>query len=129
MSSKQELLSCPCCESGALDYSADETNPKPSDYIMCNGPSGCWLMIYRVDTQDFDLAGAWNRRPKRAEQEPLILKLAEHRIALLPEYEGEWHAELYGDQEVPICAAEGATPADAINEVVAKAMAAQGGDA
>ncbi|MDH1063465.1 hypothetical protein [Pseudomonas sp. GD03985] len=60
-----------------------------------------------------------------APQDALILKLAEHRIALSPEYEGQWHAELYGDQEVPICTAEGATPAEAINVVVAKALRAK----
>ncbi|HEK0170745.1 TPA: hypothetical protein SMW16_000898 [Pseudomonas aeruginosa] len=39
--------------------------------------------------------------------------VATNRIALTPEYEGQWHADLYLDREIPLAKAEGATPAEA----------------
>lgn len=44
-----------------------------------------------------------------------VLELVtENRIALTPEYEGQWHADLYLDQEAPLAKAEGRTPIEAI---------------
>ncbi|HCI1689744.1 TPA: hypothetical protein NOE04_006531 [Pseudomonas aeruginosa] len=40
--------------------------------------------------------------------------VATNRIALTPEYEGQWHADLYLDREIPLAKADGATPADAV---------------
>ncbi|HCT4372275.1 TPA: hypothetical protein OTX76_000947 [Pseudomonas aeruginosa] len=40
--------------------------------------------------------------------------VATNRIALTPEYEGQWHADLYLDREAPLAKAEGATPAEAV---------------
>ncbi len=40
--------------------------------------------------------------------------VATDRIALTPEYEGQWHADLYLDREIPLAKAEGATPAEAV---------------
>ncbi|HGE2070754.1 LysM peptidoglycan-binding domain-containing protein [Pseudomonas aeruginosa] len=40
--------------------------------------------------------------------------VATNRIALTPEYEGKWHADLYLDREIPLAKAEGATPAEAV---------------
>lgn len=40
--------------------------------------------------------------------------VATNRIALTPEYEGRWHADLYLDREIPLAKAEGATPAEAV---------------
>ncbi|WP_194939242.1 hypothetical protein [Pseudomonas aeruginosa] len=40
--------------------------------------------------------------------------VATNRIALTPEYEGQWHADLYLDLEIPLAMAEGATPAEAV---------------
>ncbi|WCY71073.1 hypothetical protein ACT52V_07465 [Pseudomonas aeruginosa] len=40
--------------------------------------------------------------------------VATNRIALTPEYEGQWHADLYLDREIPLAKAEGATPAEAV---------------
>ncbi|MGU0648890.1 hypothetical protein ACSEU7_27130 [Pseudomonas aeruginosa] len=40
--------------------------------------------------------------------------VATNRIALTPEYEGQWHADLYLDREMPLAKAEGATPAEAV---------------
>lgn len=71
----RELLPCPCCDSAELDYAANESSPKLSDYIMCNGQDGCGLMISREDTPNGDLLAAWNKRPTRpaqTEQQPLI---------------------------------------------------------
>lgn len=49
--------------------------------------------------------------------------LKRHRIALTPEYEGRWHADLYGSFEKPVYSAEGDTPEDAVNAVVRAALA------
>ncbi len=40
--------------------------------------------------------------------------VATNRIALTPEYEGQWHADFYLDREIPLAKAEGATPAEAV---------------
>ncbi|MFU5343124.1 hypothetical protein ACM7W1_16250 [Pseudomonas aeruginosa] len=40
--------------------------------------------------------------------------VATNRIALTPEYEGQWHADLYLDREIPLAKADGATPAEAV---------------
>ncbi|WP_205577604.1 hypothetical protein [Pseudomonas aeruginosa] len=40
--------------------------------------------------------------------------VATNRIALTPEYEGQWHADLYLDREIPLAKAEGASPAEAV---------------
>ena len=64
----RELLPCPCCDSAELDYAANESSPKLSDYIMCNGQDGCGLMISREDTPNGDLLAAWNKRPTRPAQ-------------------------------------------------------------
>ncbi|HGE2125604.1 hypothetical protein [Pseudomonas aeruginosa] len=40
--------------------------------------------------------------------------VATNRIALTPEYEGQWHADLYLDREIPLAKVEGATPAEAV---------------
>ncbi|MDK8375972.1 hypothetical protein ACEOSW_16975 [Pseudomonas aeruginosa] len=40
--------------------------------------------------------------------------VATNRIALAPEYEGQWHADLYLDREIPLAKSEGATPAEAV---------------
>ncbi|MGU1507408.1 hypothetical protein ACSERE_09745 [Pseudomonas aeruginosa] len=40
--------------------------------------------------------------------------VATNRIALTPEYECQWHADLYLDREIPLAKAEGATPAEAV---------------
>ncbi|MBG4503291.1 hypothetical protein GHU16_03830 [Pseudomonas aeruginosa] len=40
--------------------------------------------------------------------------VATNRIALTPEYEGQWHADRYLDREIPLAKVEGATPAEAV---------------
>ncbi|AZD07504.1 hypothetical protein C4K26_2101 [Pseudomonas chlororaphis] len=42
---------------------------------------------------------------------PLIEK---HRICVTPEYEGQWHADLFRDDEEPLMSVEGATPLIAV---------------
>lgn len=44
--------------------------------------------------------------------------LSKHRIALTPEYEGCWHAQLFADQPAPIAEAEGDTPELAVEAVL-----------
>jgi len=57
------------------------------------------------------------------DQSGLVEALKKHRIALTPEYEGQWHAELYASFEAPLFTAEGDTPEDAVEAVVRKAQA------
>ncbi|RLM12583.1 hypothetical protein BIY27_11520 [Gibbsiella quercinecans] len=40
--------------------------------------------------------------------------MMKHRIAVTPEYEGRWHADVYGDEPEPIGSSEAATPTDAV---------------
>jgi len=46
---------------------------------------------------------------------PLIEK---HRICLMPEYEGQWRADLFRDDEEPLHSAEGSTPLIAVCRAV-----------
>lgn len=75
---------------------------------------------------NYDMAVGRIRRavsaPQR-EQSGLVEALKKHRIALTPEYEGQWHAELYASFEAPLFTAEGDTPEDAVEAVVRKAQA------
>lgn len=48
----------------------------------------------------------------------VLEKIERYRIALTPEYEGQWHADLYGDVEVPICSATGASVVDVVLMIV-----------
>lgn len=57
------------------------------------------------------------------DQSGLVEALKKRRIALTPEYEGQWHAELYASFEAPLFTAEGDTPEDAVEAVVRKAQA------
>lgn len=53
------------------------------------------------------------------EQKPMADLIREHRIAITPEHEGQWHADLYGSEAEPLARAEGATPEAAVAAVVA----------
>lgn len=53
------------------------------------------------------------------ELEQLSSLLRQHRIAVTPEHEGQWHADLYADQAEPVVRAEGDTPEAAVAAVVA----------
>lgn len=44
--------------------------------------------------------------------------LQQYRIALTPEYEGQWHAELFGEESEPIATGEGATPEQAARQAI-----------
>lgn len=55
--------------------------------------------------------------------------MREHRIAVTPEYEGQWHADLYGHESEPLARAGVDTPEAAVHAVIAAHSAqAQGGD-
>lgn len=45
--------------------------------------------------------------------------MREHRIAVTPEHEGQWHADLYGHEAEPLIRAEGDTPELAVRAAVA----------
>lgn len=53
------------------------------------------------------------------EQKPMAELISQHRIAITPEHEGQWHADLYGSEAEPLARAEGATPEAAVAAVVA----------
>ncbi len=46
----------------------------------------------------------------------LIKLIEERRIALIPEYDGGWHAEVYGDEDVVQYKGYGATIDEAITD-------------
>lgn len=53
--------------------------------------------------------------------------MREHRIAVTPEHEGQWHAALYGHEAEPLARAEGDKPEAAVDAVIATYRAQQGG--
>lgn len=54
--------------------------------------------------------------------------MREHRIAVTPEHEGQWHADLYGHEAEPLISAEGETPEQAVHAVMAMLKASHGAD-
>lgn len=54
--------------------------------------------------------------------------MREHRIAVTPEHEGQWHADLYGDESEYLARAEADTPEAAVHAVLAAHRAQQGGE-
>jgi hypothetical protein len=52
------------------------------------------------------------------QQKPMAELIRQHRIAVTPEHEGQWHADLYGSEAEPLARAEGATPEAAVAAVV-----------
>lgn len=44
--------------------------------------------------------------------------LMQHRIAVVPEYEGQWHADLYGEEAEVTHTATGDTPMAAVLAVI-----------
>lgn len=57
------------------------------------------------------------RREYAPQHMPELMR--EHRIAVTPEHEGQWHADLYGHEAEPIARAEGDSPEQAVRAVVA----------
>lgn len=47
--------------------------------------------------------------------------IKQHRVAVIPEYEGQWHAEYYGDSEKPQTTGQGSTPDEAVRDALKKA--------
>lgn len=45
-------------------------------------------------------------------------KLCRYRIALIPQYEGGWQADMYGEHEYVIHAATGLNPQEAVDKVI-----------
>jgi GNAT superfamily N-acetyltransferase len=59
------------------------------------------------------------------EQKSMVELIRQHRIAVTPEHEGQWHADLYGSEAEPLARAEGATPEAAVAAVVALYLSLQ----
>lgn len=54
-----------------------------------------------------------------------IDSLCRYRIALIPQYEGGWQADMYGEHEYVIHAATGYTPQEAVEKVIALKRASE----
>jgi hypothetical protein len=54
-------------------------------------------------------------------------QIIKHRIAITPEYEGGWLAEIYGDEEAPTARGEGKTPSEAVSMALKHTPASQKG--
>lgn len=47
-----------------------------------------------------------------------IDQLCKYRIALIPQYEGGWQADMYGENEYVIHGATGLNPQEAVDKVI-----------
>lgn len=54
---------------------------------------------------------------KLQEVEEMFAKMARGRIALIPEYEGGWRAEAYGEDSSPVQVVYGMTPTEALGKI------------
>ncbi|WP_322979174.1 hypothetical protein [Pseudomonas sp. C11] len=62
---------------------------------------------------------AAHRSGLEPDQQSMSELIRRYRIAITPEHEGQWHADLYGSEAEPLARAEGATPEAAVATVVA----------
>lgn len=85
---------------GALGFGAQGTNPPPS---------GHWLAPFwnaaRADRSQADSA---------LKDAALLDWQASERVEVSPEYEGPWHAAVFGEDEKPVFLASGNTPREAL---------------
>ena len=81
-------------------------------------------MLLGAPTPADHVTRQWLEVAHAAEQNELAEALKKHRIALTPEYEGRWHADLYGSFEKPLFSAEGDTPEEAVDAVICCAWSA-----
>ena len=105
-----------------------DQRPRPicRDCADCNGVCDSGLdcdIRALVEEARAMLAAPIAQTAPQPDQSGLVEALKKHRIALTPEYEGQWHAELYASFEAPLFTAEGDTPEDAVEAVVRKAQA------
>jgi hypothetical protein len=61
----------------------------------------------------------WKARAYILEDTHIGALMRDHRIAVTPEHEGGWHADLYGTEAEPLAKAEGVTPEQAVLRVIA----------
>ena len=91
-----------------------------SEGVILSGPSRAALML-RAQAAPAAPAGD-------ASDTALLDAMERHRIALVPEHEGPWDAELYEEGEEPQHIGSGATPREALRAAIA-AQAKEGGAA
>lgn len=109
---------CECAEdfdSGGYDVSKDMMKR-----LACIGLVRS-LGFGRYETTGFGMAVRSEQQGEAATLESLI---EQHRVAITPEYEGGFTAELYGEQEVPHSKGYGKTP----REAMTAALATEGGE-
>jgi hypothetical protein len=105
----------------ADDYAAFKATVD-AEYPMPNSPHES-VMQRAVDMRTAFRFG-WNagRRYMGGVQgdvrDALEAQMIAHRIAITPEYEGLWHAEIYGDEESPKARGEGKTPSEAVSNAL-----------
>jgi len=98
---------------GTLDTAeAIPQRPEPSDLAAATAAFSMAARELNTKTQQAPV------------QTALLDALKRLRIALTPEYEGRWHADLYGSFEKPIVNAEGDTPEEAVDAVIRCALSA-----
>ena len=66
--------------------------------------------------------------PQALTDSALLDAMEKQRIAVVPEYEGPWDAEVYNGDEKPNHRGSGSTPREAIRAAIAAQAAQQGGD-
>lgn len=83
----------------------------------------------QADAQDAQLLAFAVSEIRRDEMtdSALLDAMEQNRIAVVPEYEGPWDAEIYNDEGKPNHRGSGSTPREAIRAAIA-AQAAQGGE-
>lgn len=97
----------------ALDWAVGMVAGASDMNVSEHGSISC---KYRLDTY----CDAWAPSSEWEVGGPLIKEM---RVAIEPEYEGEWHAKCYGDEEAPESEAEGRTPLIAAMRAIVASIA------
>lgn len=118
---------------GALEYYANGDHlllADPDAWDTCSGEPVNFLHdeAGTASIEDGSIAKAAlaaHRAGQVPGQQSMAELIREHRIAVTPEHEGQWHADLYGNEAEPLARAEGATPEAAVAAVVALYLSLQ----
>lgn len=99
-------------------------NGEPQSYAYCFGSNG--ERDYMRSVASAALSATTPAPAEQTDTERLDAMQA-HRIAVVPEFEGPWDAEVYGEEGEPLARGSGNTPREAIDNAIRSARGADGG--
>ena len=82
-------------------------------------PADMDALVYPVETQTAPVAAPAAPAVDASDDTALLDAMERERIAVIPEFEGPWDAQIFGEDEATLACGSGATPRKAIAEALA----------